>query len=261
MKWLGRILSEAWRCYWSEFPNIATALLLIWLPIEWVTSYQTYFVYGGAVAAQVEINYRLMEMFIGVISDGAIVSIVLASLLGNRTDPREAISISVSSRGRLAIGRVLAGLIILAGLILFIVPGLYCFAKLSFLDQIIINENRSSLQSIRRSFELTCGKVPKIIAIHVVYVFLGAVGYFSGSLAADIFSTHEHWFAEALLSLIYDFMEAFGIVCLTLAYADLAAQDALNAELFVPASQDGSFSEDHGMHESEPDGHDERLEP
>jgi len=124
---------------------------------------------------------------------------------------------------------------------LIIVPGLYCFVRLSVLDQIIINENRSPKGNLRRSFELTQGKLPHLIAIHLIYVAIGAFGYLTASLAVFALTNDETWITEAFLSLIYDFAEAFGIVCMTTAYVDLAGHDALNPELFGPARKDWSI--------------------
>lgn len=244
MQWLGRMISDAWKYYWREFPNLAVILLLIWLPIELFTSYLSFHVYGEAGGAKVERAYRMLGFFFGVVSDGAIVSTVFASMLGKRSTPDETIHLSLSNWGQLLAGRFIAGLVILGGLILLIVPGLYCFVKLSFLDQVIINEKRSPKENLRRSFELTRGKLPHLIAIHIIYVAIGAFGYISASFAVIALSNDETWITEAFLSLVYDFAEAFGIVCMTIAYADLAGQDALNPELFGPVRNDRSIFEE-----------------
>lgn len=244
MQWLSRILSDAWKFYWRELPSIAVVLLLIWLPIELFASYLNYFVYGEEGAAKVDRYYRVLGLFVGVISDGAIISIVIASLLGRSTSPHNAIAISLRAWGRLFIGRAVAGFVILGGLLLVFLPGLYCFVKLSILDQIVINEKQAPMRNVKRSFELTRGKVPQLFALNIIYVLLGALAYFSALAAVSAFSITENWVTEAFLSLAYDFMEALGIVCMTYAYADLAGHDMLNAELFGPILSDRSIFDD-----------------
>jgi len=243
MNWLGRILSEAWKCYWRKFPVIAVVILIVWLPIELFASHLIYFEFGEEGTAKVDRYYRTLTTFVGVIGDGAVIAIVLASLLGKSLMPGEAVSISLSAWGRLFVGRFLAGLIILGGFILIVVPGLYCFVKLSLIDQVIMNERRSARENVKRTFELTRGKVPHFIAIHVIYVLLGAIAFFTSVAAVSAFSTTENWITEAFLALAYDFGEAFGVVCMTVAYADLAGRETINVELFGPDRSDRSILE------------------
>ncbi len=238
MNWLGRMLSEAWQCYWRKFPVIAVVMLMVWLPIELFASHLIYFEFGVEGTAKADRYYRSLATFVGVIGDGAVIAIVLASLLGKSLTPGAAVSISLSAWGRLFVGRLLAGLIILGGFILIVVPGLYCFVKLSLIDQVVMNEQRSARENVKRTFDLTQCKVPHFIAIHVIYVLLGAIAFFTSLAAVSAFSTTENWITEAFLSLAYDFGEAFGVVCMTVAYADLAGRDTINAELFGPDHTD-----------------------
>lgn len=60
---------------------------------------------------------------------------------------------------------VLAGLFILAGFLLFILPGIYIAIRLSYLGPVVANEDLGVWQSIKRSWELSNNNVWDIIGI------------------------------------------------------------------------------------------------
>ena len=66
---------------------------------------------------------------------------------------------------------LITGILFVFGIILFILPGLYLFARLTFSPYIGLIENRPILDSIKRSFEITKDKGWKILRYIVAIIF------------------------------------------------------------------------------------------
>jgi hypothetical protein len=78
------------------------------------------------------------------------------SYRGQQSSVKEAIGKGASSKlTKLVIGGILATILIFAGLLLFIVPGLILLARLSLFPFIIYEENLGAVASLKRSFTMT----------------------------------------------------------------------------------------------------------
>lgn len=70
---------------------------------------------------------------------------------------------------------IVAGLLILAGLIVFVLPGIYLAIRLSYLDIILANEDLGPIESIKRSFQLTKGNVLDVIGLLATVLIVAVV--------------------------------------------------------------------------------------
>jgi hypothetical protein len=71
---------------------------------------------------------------------------------------------------------LIANFIVLAGLILFIVPGLYLFARLVPLGPVVVAENRRNpLTAIARAFEVTKGNGWAVLGLVILVAIPGAI--------------------------------------------------------------------------------------
>jgi len=73
------------------------------------------------------------------------------------------------------IGAFLSTLIVLAGFIAFIIPGIYLFGRLSVLGPVMVAEERNPLRAIKRSFALTKAKGWAVVGLILLVALAGLI--------------------------------------------------------------------------------------
>lgn len=73
--------------------------------------------------------------------------------------------------------KLIYGLIVCAGLLLLIVPGIYLAIRLQFYYMAIVEEDAGILDSLRRSWEITRGSTLKLFLLMLVQVGLMLAGF------------------------------------------------------------------------------------
>ena len=86
---------------------------------------------------------------------GATIFYMQSVLDGKPLTPMNAISLGMTSWGRLLVTYILNGLAVLLGLIALIVPGVVVGVRLAFADYICVLENKSATESIKQSWSQT----------------------------------------------------------------------------------------------------------
>lgn len=133
-----------------------------------------------------------------------------------------------SRNGAFSLARLAAGILILLGLALLIVPGLILAVRYSLLDEAVILENKGPLESKSRSVELTAGRRWKIFGaaalFYIVYMFISVVmGAIFGLAGLD------SMLPNVLLSCVLDIISCVLYIVMFLFYWE-ATQDRRNAE-------------------------------
>ena len=115
---------------------------------------------------------------------------------------------------RLVVGEILANLIVVAGLFLFILPGVYVGLRLIFYKQAILIDHAAGLTSLRASYRSTAGWRYSVVLLALLAPFYGLVmliGYvvtvFSwgafGEALVVIFSALSLIWTNTLLTRLY----------------------------------------------------------
>ncbi|TVQ67266.1 MAG: hypothetical protein EA373_12735 [Oceanospirillales bacterium] len=86
---------------------------------------------------------------------GATIFYMQSVLDGKPLSPMNAISLGLTSWGRLLVTYILNGLAVMLGLIALIVPGIVVGVRLAFADYICVLENKSATESIKQSWSQT----------------------------------------------------------------------------------------------------------
>ena len=74
-------------------------------------------------------------------------------------------------------GAILSGLIIMGGLILLIVPGIYFAVKLQFVTYLIIDQGLGPIDAIKKSWEITGGNFWNLFLFGLVIVLINVLGF------------------------------------------------------------------------------------
>jgi hypothetical protein len=210
---------EAIRLFCTNFVLIASIILTVWLPGNLLGEYLIWYVPSDDDVVRSFRVSALIEGVFGPIYCGALVY-ALAQLKGGRR-PRyfEAISVGVRTWGRLFSARFFAGLWIMLGLILLVVPGIVLMVRYAFIDAVVVLEGAGGDSARRRSAELTRGFrwqiflagllflvtfVPLGFAIRVPYEqFFPALNTMATDVAADCVLDMAYAIVQIVIFLYY----------------------------------------------------------
>jgi uncharacterized membrane protein len=78
--------------------------------------------------------------------------------------------------GRFILGSILYGLIVFAGLILLIVPGIIWAIKYQFFSYLIVDKNLGPLEAIKKSGEITSGNKGKLFWLGILFLLINLAG-------------------------------------------------------------------------------------
>ncbi len=112
---------------------------------------------------------------------------------------------------------LLAGLLILLGTLLFVIPGIYLALALALITPIIVIEGRFGTKAISRSRELTKGSLFRIFGLYVVVFVLSSVLNFGGSLL----SLGDPWIAAGFQTIASAIAQPFGFAATVVLYYDV----------------------------------------
>ena len=151
------VLKHAWDLYRTHFGTVAAVVMVIWLPLELLSSYMDYFVFDSDDFRRSFKFAQFLDNFFGIIATAGVISIGYTSWLGRRPSVREALDVGVRSWGRMWWTRFLTALTLVFGFLLLIFPGIYLLVRLALVEPIAVCERVSGSAAMRRSFELTRG--------------------------------------------------------------------------------------------------------
>ncbi len=85
------------------------------------------------------------------------------------------------------LGGIINGLLVILGLVLLIIPGIFVAVRLSMWPYIMLEGESNSIEAIKKSWKLTEGKVLKLIGLYLVQflvVLLGIIALLVGVVVA-----------------------------------------------------------------------------
>lgn len=220
------VLGQAWRAFWKEFPTIAMLALIIFAPVEAVKSY---FLYEYNQQENFFLVLRL-DMWIGGILGALFTPAIIYAVMwrlrtGGEPEVRASLRWGVRMWARTFGYRFLAGIAIIVGLILLIIPGILIAVLLSLVAPVVAVEGDAQSNVLRRSWELARRHGWKILGACVlaflVYILMSAgVGLVFGVMM--IFA--EHWVLSAALDTAISIGFAYIDILLLCIYLGIIAE-------------------------------------
>jgi hypothetical protein len=238
---IGEILSTAFQLYrrhWRILLAIAAVVvvpltLLQYLLGDWirsrgeVTSYQQISTATWAVGAA-GLVAGLAGLLMYLVLTGAITRAVAAEVAGEDPSLEQSYRFGFHRLGSVLLVSVLVGLATIAGLILFIIPGIWIGVRLAVSVEALVVEGRRGTQAMGRSWELVGG--------HWWHAFgaLVVAGLLTGVVNAVITTpfSNTSWFVQAVAAAIATVITLpYGVLVGVLLYLDLRARkEQLNPE-------------------------------
>jgi hypothetical protein len=181
---LGDILSDSFSLLFKNLPKYMVIYFIINIPILIITFIQPIFTRGGYPNAYLIfqiLHFGLYYLFLYPLSTAAILKVVSGSYLEEPVSIGSALKFAFSKFGKLLGVITLAGLVILGGYILLIVPGIIFSIWYIFTSQIVVVENIGGKKALGRSKTLTYGFRSRIFSL---WVFIAIASYIVGVVAA-----------------------------------------------------------------------------
>jgi len=228
----GALLDRAFRLYANNF-----ALLLGITAVAYVPLYALILVIHASLTGGVSATASLSALVVQVmfiilwasialpISTGAATFAISERYLGNPVTSAEALHHALKNLWTMSIAQLSAGVRIMIGFILLIVPGILWSLSYALIIPAVMVEGLKAGPSLKRSAELAKGHRGKVFAIMVVInllVILLSSGVGSiAKLALDVESTGGAIFANAIDNSVTILLTPLGIVANILVYYDL----------------------------------------
>lgn len=245
---LGEILSAAFNIYKANATQLILVVAIVVVPLSLVGA-----VFAGVVFAPERIGVTNGEVVIGldyadrswgafllVGAIGALIAVLISALLqaatvraaaqatiGDRVDVDASYRYGFKRLWSVILVSLLVGLIVAAGFILLVIPGIIFLVLLSVSIPVLIVEGRRGTEAMGRSWNLVKGHFWHVLGVILVAALIvGLVSGLIGSIGGDA------WVARWIFTAIAQIVTApFAALVSVLLYLDLRARtEALSSE-------------------------------
>jgi hypothetical protein len=222
---------EAIRLLFANAILFSSIILTIWLPGNLLVNYLTFNIFGREeILRQLRIT-MLIESIFGPIYIAAMIHALSRLKEGQRPTYSEAILVGLRNWGRLFVARLIAGLLILLGLIALIVPGILLLVRYALLDPAVVLEGATPAEARRRSTELTSGIRWQIfgagLLFLVAFVVLSVVLSFLIYLPLELFQGLDTMAINVVLDCVLDVAFAVIQIVMFLYYWETAREKSV----------------------------------
>jgi hypothetical protein len=233
---IGAILSEAWGLYTRFFGRFVIVAGVVYLALGAISTIIEESAPSGDGGRALAALVAAVVSFIGYFWIQGVLVVLTADVRdGVADDSFSQLFARVRPHlGALILAGILAGLGIVVGFILLIVPGLYLLTRWSMIGPAILLERVSAAASFTRSHELVRGRAWPVFGILLVLFLVNVIagGIIVGLVAAMGGGAVGNWIGTALASTV---VAPFIAIATTLVYFRLSADRPADARPADPA--------------------------
>jgi len=257
---LGEILGDAFRLYGQNWQTLVAITAVVVVPVAFIEAFLTHSLTNSVTKSVVSVNpttgsityaqatssaYRgllaslvvlFLSFFVVGLLTGAITRAVASEAAGLPMDLGDSYTFALSRVGAIIWVTILIALVIIGGLILFIVPGIWFFGMLFAGVIIVVTENVRGSHAMSRSWNLVKGNWWHTFGTLFVAALL------AGVVSSIIQAPFRQWAVRAIASAIAQIITLpFSTTVGVLLYIDLRARkeglstDRLRADLQASA--------------------------
>ena len=218
------ILEETFRLLGGHFHLFTLIALTVWLPGHVAINYIDFFGSSKGAADGAARGFRIALMVEAVFGPLVVASTLAALARIARGEPAgyvPALLDGLAAWPRLFIARVVANVLVLAGLVALVVPGVIVLVRLSFVDALVVLDGAPLGVALRGSNALTQGR-------RLAIFWTGGVlfaGIFSAAMAlSTLAGAAEHFVVQVLADCVIAVTQTVFTIALFLFYRE--ARDA-----------------------------------
>ena len=172
---IGDAVGFGWETTKNNLGFLILAVLILWIVSAIPGGLQSPFYMSTGAAAVAGIIFSLLSIVVGVFVNMAQIRIGLRFCSGETADFEDLYN-EYPKFVDMLIGMILYGLIILAGFILLIIPGIYWAIRYHYVGYLIIDQNMKPVAALKRSGELTRGVWWHLLGFWIVMWALTMLG-------------------------------------------------------------------------------------
>lgn len=216
---VGEILDSALKLYrsnWKTFLAIVAIVMVPYIFIQSILVSSLAPVFGAILTL-------VLAFIITPFVTGAVAKATADIYLGSSPEVGETYSFALGKLGSLLIVSILYGLVVVGGLILLIIPGIYFAVKYIFSTTAVIVENRSGIDALKRSGALSKEFFWKIFGTLILTaIIVLIVGALLGFLLQFVLSPLPDWLGMGMSESIATVITTpFQTMVIVLLYFDL----------------------------------------
>jgi hypothetical protein len=221
--------------YSEHFWAIAAVVLVLWLPVELFTSFLAYEVLPEEYFALGLLSNSIAEILVGTLASGTVSFLAFGSLRSEPITFAQAAWKTLVFWPLLILNHAIFELVITAGCLALVIPGLYAVIRMSLVEPVTLFEKRVGFGAIGRSYELTSKHFGFVVSMVGLCMVAGVAFYLSVNVPTWYFPELDSWYYDGFTSVGYDFLSAGFTICFVVMWSDLRHNfDATKLNLPVP---------------------------
>lgn len=225
------ILRESWATYRRHVLVIVAVVAVVWTPLELLSSYMDFFVFGEDDFRKSWKFAQFLENFFGIIATAGVIFIGSSARDGQVPRFGPAIAAGFDAWARMWWTRFLTALVTLLGFIFLVVPGVFLMVRFSLVEPVTVQERISGLAAMRRSYDLTAGRFWLVFRLALALAAILVLPLLAVALPGILIQSLDHWLIDAAFQLVFDGVMAFATVVFATVYSQF------RSELVVASSE------------------------
>jgi hypothetical protein len=222
---VGEIVGAGTSLYVNHLGTWAAMSLAVWVPLELAASYLEYFVIDPDDVARAFQMNALFEGIFGIIVVGGVIQLGSEAWRHEPITWTRGLMAGLVAWPRLFSTRLIGGIALVLGLVLFIIPGLYIAVRIALADVVAVVEHKGGMRAVPRSMELTYRKFSRYLLLScMTYGPLVLLGAFH-QLPLILLPKIDHWIVSAALTLIVDLAAPWVVLVFVAAYVSETAEE------------------------------------
>jgi hypothetical protein len=210
---IAEILDQGVAIFRNHFKLLFGITVYLFVPFLILQGLLAYFLGGQQVPGQPTVVNTLAVVVNGLLSlilflvvspltNGAIIHATASEYLNRPVTAGQAFRASLGKLGRLVVTSIYGGLIIIGGLILFVIPGIYFALRYSLISQGVMIDNVSGGEALKRSGALMKNNYSKAFVLGLLlFIIFFAIGLVVGIMRMPL-----------LQAILLPFVQAVAIV-------------------------------------------------
>jgi hypothetical protein len=177
------IWKEAWRIFVPALPALLLMHLIVWLPGDLLSSYMDFEHFGeDDILRSIQFSVKL-QGWIGIIAEAGCLFALGAVWRGERPQLGRTVAAGFRFWPRMWLVSFLAGLAIIFGLLLLVVPGIFFLVRYTFAGCYAVDDGRKATDALGASYRLCAGHFWVVVGVIVLTWAIATVSMFGVGFA------------------------------------------------------------------------------
>ena len=214
---LGHLMQQSWGLVLAQGRQLALLYLALWLPCNLLSNWMDMNVFGDDEPMRSFQLYNFIYLVVGNLFVGAAYSTFWRRLAGHDSSLGDMVAAGFANWGRMIAVSLLSGLMMIAGFILLIVPGIIVMARTYPALALAVERKMRGSSAVQASWDLTKGHTLQVVGYSLLVWFLASVPLMVFESLIAFAPQFEEWISYSVLQTLLGLGEIF-VVAFTVCY-------------------------------------------